>query len=77
MKEKGYQGHKCRAYWSVALNLFNEYALYQHMRMVVRTSETLDRAAERLASELEGCQTTEGCRFSRSAIRAALENWEP
>jgi hypothetical protein len=73
---KPYQGHKSYNAWSVNLHLFNEQALYLRMREIVRSSRTLDRAAERLADELAGQSTAEGVKITKHTIRLALQHWD-
>ncbi len=70
-----YQGHKSRAAWNVALYLFNEEPLYREMCSVVRSSRTLDRAAERLLERLPE-RTPDGYRYTKTSVRLALQHWE-
>lgn len=71
-----YQGHKNYNAWNVSLYLFNDYNLYQRMRQIVRSSRTLDRAADRLYAELKGHKTPDGVPWTRTNIRLALQHWE-
>jgi hypothetical protein len=73
---KPYQGHRSYNAWNVSLYLFNDYGLYQRMREIVRSSRTLDAAADRLADELSGQKTPDGVPFTRTNIRLALQHWE-
>lgn len=75
MASKPYQGHRNYNAWNVALYLFNEYELYQRMRAIVRSSKTLDRAAERLLAELPE-RTPDGVRYTKTTVRLALQHWE-
>jgi hypothetical protein len=70
-----YQGHKNYNAWNVALYLFNEEPLYREMVRVVRSSRTLDRAAERLMQELPP-ETPDGVKFTKTNVRLALQHWE-
>lgn len=74
-----YQGHKNRACWNVALYLFNDYGLYHVMREEVSSGVTLDCAALNILEWLRRAgidQTPDGYRFSKTAIRLALQHWE-
>ncbi len=70
-----YQGHKSRAAWNVALYLFNDEPLYREMCACVRSSKTLDRAAERLLERLPP-KTPDGYRYTKTTVRLALQHWE-
>ena len=70
-----YQGHKSRPAWNVALYLFNEEPLYREMCAVVRSSRTLDRAAEALLERLPE-RTPDGYRYTKTSVRLALQHWE-
>jgi len=70
-----YQGHKSKPAWNVALWLFNEEPLYRTMCDIVRSSRTLDRAAERLL-ELLPERTPDGYRYTKTTVRLALQHWE-
>ncbi len=70
-----YQGHKNYNAWNVALYLFNEEPLYREMCAVVRSSRTLDRAAERLMERLPE-KTPDGVPYTKTNVRLALQHWE-
>lgn len=74
-KHKPYQGHKNYAAWNVALYLFNDEPLYRMMCAMVRSSQTLDRAAGCIYSALEGSSTPDGVKYTRTNIRLALQGW--
>lgn len=76
MANKPYQGHRSYNAWNVSLYLFNEYALYKRMVAIVRSSRTLDRAADRIYEELKGGKTPDGVPWTRTNIRLALQHWE-
>lgn len=74
-----YQGHKNRACWNVALYLFNEEPLYRLTQAAVAESSTLDNAAENILHFLNEAgvyKTPDGYRYSKTAIRLALQHWE-
>lgn len=76
---KTYQGHKNRACWNVALYLFNDYGLYSLVKEEVAATRTLDDAAVALLDRLVGngmTHTPDGYRFSKTAIRLALQGYE-
>jgi hypothetical protein len=70
-----YQGHRNYNAWNVALYLFNEEPLYREMCRVVRSSRTLDRAAERLM-EILPAETADGVRYTKTNVRLVLQHWE-
>lgn len=77
-KMSGYQGHKSKPAWNVALHLFNDFGLYTMVREVVqgkRLSGTLNDAAEEILSRLPA-RTPDGYRYTKTTVRAALEHWE-
>lgn len=68
---KEYQGHKCWAYWSVSLWLFNDEGMYRMVKSEVKRASTLDVAAQNILNNLPD-KTPDGAKYSKSAIRAAL-----
>lgn len=70
-----YQGHKNHNAWNVALYLFNDEPLYREMCAVVRSSRTLDRAAERLMKRLPE-STPDGVKYTKTNVRLALQHWD-
>lgn len=71
----GYNGHKNWNHWNVSLWLFNDEWLHNHMRWCVRTTRTLDDAAQKLSDSLGGT-TPDGAPYTKTSIRAALVGWE-
>lgn len=74
-RSKSFNGHRNRTQWNVALWLSNDEGLYRLARQFIREATSLDRAAALMLSELKsgGMESTpDGCRYSFTAIRAAL-----
>ena len=67
-----YNGHKNWNHWNVSLWINNDEGLYQAALQYARKAPTLDVAARRLMSILEGEKTPDGAPFSYSSVRAAL-----
>ena len=68
----GYNGHRNWNHWNVSLWLNNDEGLYRAMMEHIRCARTLDRAARRFMSELEGCETPDGAPYSYTTVRAAM-----
>jgi hypothetical protein len=73
-----YNGHKNYNHWNVCLYLFNEYPIYCKMVKIVNGSKTRDEAARAILSFVRRCwtdRTPDGVRWTYSAVRAAITNW--
>lgn len=71
----GYNGHRNRTHWNVALWLGNDEGLYRLALQFIREATSLDRAATLMLSELKSggmVATPDGHRYSFTAIRAAM-----
>jgi hypothetical protein len=67
-----YNGHKCWAYWNVALWLSNDELMYKFVCINLRF-RTKDQVAQIIAANFD--KTPDGARYSKSAVRAALVDW--
>lgn len=70
-KSKGYQGHKSRAAWNVALWIGNDEGLYRPALACMRRARTKDKAARELLECLPE-KTPDGYPYTLSSVRAAL-----
>lgn len=72
---RGYNGHRSKAAWSVALWLGGDEDLYRMALEAVKRCRTKDRAARSLMNTLLGAgivKTPDGAKYSVTTIRAAL-----
>ena len=71
----GYQGHKNRNHWNVALWINNDEPTYRMAQSAVRRMPNKDEAARELLGDLPS-HTPDGNPYSFSSIRAALRGLE-
>lgn len=72
---KGYNGHKCWAYWNVALWIGNDEGLYNAACQNIRRYGK-DAAARIFVKDMADCgitETPDGAKYSISAVREALK----
>lgn len=77
-KPRGYNGHRSRNAWNVALWIGNDEGLYRLARECIRRTRTLDDAADRLLCMLAEAapdgnpRTPDGAPYTKTTVRAAL-----
>ncbi len=68
---KTFNGHKNYNHWNVSLWINNDESLYQLALESIKSTNTRDKAVERML-RLLGTHTPDGARYSKSSVRAAM-----
>ena len=71
MTTKTFNGHKNYNHWNVSLWINNDESLYQLAMECIKSTNTRDKAVERML-RLLGTHTPDGARYSKSSVRAAM-----
>lgn len=69
---KSYNGHKNYNFWNVSLWINNDEGLYRLAQECLQATTTKDLAAERMMWDLQGDETPDGVKYTKSSVRAAL-----
>ena len=69
-----FNGHKNWSHWNISLWLSNDENMYRWVCGLLRYS-TKKRATEVIYRDLQGQETPDGAKYSKSGIRAALVGW--
>lgn len=72
---KGYNGHKNRNHWNVALWIGNDEGLYRLAKEIIRCADNRKHAAESMLRALKAdgiTATPDGVPYTVTTIRAAM-----
>ena len=69
---KSYNGHKNYNFWNVSLWINNDQGLYNLAQECIQATSTKELAATRMMWDLQGEETPDDVKYSKSAIRAAM-----
>jgi len=72
MTTKSYNGHKSYNAWNVSLWINNDEGLYRLAQDCIQATDTKELAAERMMWDLQGEETPDGVKYTKTNIRLAM-----